>query len=185
MATTMVITVDIAGVIITDTIMAFIPTANPGTAQDTMMDTVMPPARIFTRDGQPEWSIQGPGPQPINPVQLQAPQDHLTANPVVLTVKTMCIQTGMAMYTVKKEIPGKHERMDHGKKAMCRLPEQQLMTDAARAQRVHQLGQRLQGPQPPLLVVRQHAVAQPTVPLRVAIAGVEQAAGAIKVLVVN
>jgi hypothetical protein len=42
-----------------------------------------------------------------------------TANPAVSTVKTMCIQTGMAMYTARKVIAGKHVRTDPGKKVMC------------------------------------------------------------------
>ena len=53
MVTTLGITADITGVIITGTIMELIPTADPGTAQDLMMDTVVLPARIFIRAGQP------------------------------------------------------------------------------------------------------------------------------------
>ena len=144
MVTTMAITADITGVIITGTIMEFIPTADPGTVQDSMMDTVLLPARISTRDGQPVSYTREPGPLLISPVQQQVERDPPTANPAASTEKTTFIQTVKELSIAKREITGKHVKEDPGRKAMYRQPERQILTNVLKVQLVRQRGKRLQ-----------------------------------------
>jgi hypothetical protein len=90
----------------------------------------------------------------------------------------MSIQTGKVLYIAKREIAGKHVKVDPGRKAMYRQRERQILTGVLKVQLVHQNGRRLQR-QP--LAVQLLAIAQPAVHHReVPITGAERVAEAIR-----
>jgi hypothetical protein len=67
---------------------------------------------------------------------MPMPADHLTANLVRRTEGTMFIQTGKALYTGRREIPGKPVKADPGRKVMCPQPDRLMSTGAAGVQRL-------------------------------------------------
>ncbi len=56
------------------------------------------------------------------------------------TGKTMFIQTSKVLSIAKREIPGKHGKVDPGRKAMYQQQELQVLTGVLKVQLVHQHG---------------------------------------------